>query len=554
MDIDTTTIHPAAESPLSISDLETITLDGQEFRIRRPPGPQPDRTIALPVHNNGVFDVDYVDIYVMKRTSLAELCKKNNLGTVGKKAELQEKLVGFSENMVRWNSLIVGARRSHRGVRDGKIAKVSTKMEAANTSTKKPKKLKGSALRRNVMMGLNPDGSSNVQVQRSKDMRPVEEQEKLLRWADRYYAAHPYVPPEEVSRMLKAERDAKMDSPALIKQYMTSTHEQIAGLTSMVGSVFGILSHGLPRGSSNIPPTSQLPTSLISEQSPSVSSNLPSTLHLPSSLISMQSPTTSPTLTTSLIPTPSPTLTTSLIPTTSPMPTTSLTPMILPTPTTSLTPTDASSLPSALHNNDVIMADAVALSVLPSTARKAHQRVEEKLFEIILANQNVLRFKYHDIPEPLLQLSFAHDIIRLDRIWDDKRPNWDPVDCATVSVINGVPVALCYWQQVYKGKKDQRWDGIKGVWSEWRYVAERYRSSTPEEFWSEFQTDAGEPMNWTSILERLRELRINRDEELAERARAEYGSRFPVLFSYRGKVMLKSSSIANRYLSLQNVA
>ncbi|KAJ4484560.1 hypothetical protein C8R41DRAFT_868552 [Lentinula lateritia] len=461
MDINTTTIHPAAESPpLSISDLETITLDGQEFRIRRPPGPQPDRTIALPVHNSGVFDVDYVDIYVMKRTSLAELCKKNNLGTVGKKAELQEKLIGFSENMI-FPSLIV-----------------STKMEAANTSTMKPKKLKGSALRRNVMMGLNPDGSSNVQVQRSKDMRPVEEQEKLLRWADRYYVAHPYVPPEEVSRMLKAERDAKMES----------------------------------------------------------------------------FPTTSPMLTTLLIPTPSPTLTTLLIPTTSPMPTTSLMPMILPTPTTSLTPTDASSLPSALHNNDVIMADAVALSVLPSTARKAHRRVEEKLFEIILANQNVLRFKYHDIPEPLLQLSFAHDIIRLDHIWDDKQPNWDPVDCATVSVINGVPVALCYWQQVYKGKKDQRWDSIKGVWSEWRYVAERYWSSTSEEFWSEFQTDAGEPMNWTSILERLRELQINCDEELAERARAEYGSRFPVLFSYRGKVMLKSSSIANRYLSLQNVA
>ncbi|KAJ3809343.1 hypothetical protein F5876DRAFT_21741, partial [Lentinula aff. lateritia] len=118
-------------------------------------------------------------------------------------------------------------------------------------------------------------------------------------------------------------------------------------------------------------------------------------------------------------------------------------------------------------------------------------------------------------------------------IWDDAGPNWDPKDCATVSSIKGVPVALCYWQEIYKGKKDQRWDGIKGSWSEWRYVAERYHSSTPEEFWLEFQTDAGQPLKWTAILERLRNLRVACDQELAARARAEYGPRFDEVFSYR---------------------
>ncbi|KAJ3858648.1 hypothetical protein EV359DRAFT_20897, partial [Lentinula novae-zelandiae] len=68
-------------------------------------------------------------------------------------------------------------------------------------------------------------------------------------------------------------------------------------------------------------------------------------------------------------------------------------------------------------------------------------------FELILANHQRLSFCYLDIPEPLLQLSFANDIARLDHIWDDAGPKWDPKDCATVSSIKGVPVALCYWQE-----------------------------------------------------------------------------------------------------------
>ncbi|KAJ4476811.1 hypothetical protein C8R41DRAFT_963939, partial [Lentinula lateritia] len=460
-------------------------------------------------------------------------------------------------------------------------------------------------------MGLNLDGSSNVQVQRLKDMHPVEEQEKLLQWADQYYAAHPYIPPEEVSRMLKAERDAKMDSPALIKQYMYSTHEQITGLTSMVGSVFNILSHGLPHVSSNIPPTtSQLPSSLVSMQSPSVSPTssiptisptslssstsaplppmsvspstsvpMPPTPSSPSTSVSRHSiplsmlapPSTSvltpsmPWLSTLPLMTSTPSSSSMLAPMTSMALSSTLTPVtsLIPTigPITLLAPpsvendvmmTNTSSFSSTLRDNNITIAD-ISPSALPSMVRKAHCSVEEKSFEIILANQKLLRFKYHDIPEPSLQLSFTHDIARLDRIWDDKGSHWDPMDCATVSSINGVPVALCYWQQIYKGKKDQHWDGIKGMWSEWRYVAERYWSITPEQFWSEFQTNAGEQMNWTAILERLQELRINRNEELAERAKAEYGPRFPELFSYRGKVMSKSSSIASRYLSLKNV-
>ncbi|KAJ3924639.1 MAG: hypothetical protein NXY57DRAFT_1033782, partial [Lentinula lateritia] len=269
---------PPPSSPGILSnvslDIELVDLGGEEFRIRRPPGPQPAHTIALPVYNRGVFEVEYVNIYIMKCASLVQLCKTNKLGVAGKKVELQEKLVAFSENMVRWKSLIAGARRSHRGIRDSKLTAVSTKETTSILApTKKPKKLKGSALRRITMMGLNSDGTSNSPAQRSKDMRTLAEQEALLRWADEYYAAHPYVPREDVLKELKAEGDAQVNSPALITKYMHSTQEQITGLSSIVGTVVNMLAQSMPALTSGSSPAQPL--------NPGLQPSLPTSTSLP---------------------------------------------------------------------------------------------------------------------------------------------------------------------------------------------------------------------------------------------------------------------------------
>ncbi|GAW06814.1 hypothetical protein LENED_008762 [Lentinula edodes] len=238
------------------SDIEVVDLGGEEFRIRRPSGPQPAHTIALPVYNHGVFEVEYVNIYIMKCASLVQLCKTNKLGVAGKKVELQEKLVAFSENMVRWKSLIAGARRSHRGIRDSKLTAASTKETTSILApTKKPKKLKGSALRRITMMGLNSDGTSNSPAQRSKDMRTLAEQEALLRWADEYYAAHPYVPREDVLKELKAEGDAQVNSFACFN--------------------LGLISHSTFK-----PRIATTPTSIICRYAPSISISAPICIHI----------------------------------------------------------------------------------------------------------------------------------------------------------------------------------------------------------------------------------------------------------------------------------
>jgi hypothetical protein len=82
---------------------------------------------------------------------------------------------------------------------------------------------------------------------------------------------------------------------------------------------------------------------------------------------------------------------------------------------------------------------------------------------------------------------------------------------------------------------------------------------TPDEFWTEFRSQDGGKMSDTAICGQLRHNRKNSDDELAERARLEYGDNFVVKFSYRcsktnsRKVMTKPSAIAKEYKRLSTL-
>ncbi|KAJ3712995.1 hypothetical protein DFJ43DRAFT_50271, partial [Lentinula guzmanii] len=176
----------------------------------------------------------------------------------------------------------------------------------------------------------------------------------------------------------------------------------------------------------------------------------------------------------------------------------------------------------------------------------------DETFVLKMADGKTVTFKQSDVRTPN-QVSFATDISRLNRVWDDESPDWDPVDCGTrLLSINGVPIALRYWRNVYSGKKDKRWRGIKGIWTEWKFVVERYRLSTPEVFWDRFSLATGERCNWKAICDALREERAIYNKELADAAKLEYGDNFHKFFSNRGKVMIDVSAIAHRYLALKN--
>ncbi|KAJ3870872.1 hypothetical protein F5051DRAFT_434300, partial [Lentinula edodes] len=173
----------------------------------------------------------------------------------------------------------------------------------------------------------------------------------------------------------------------------------------------------------------------------------------------------------------------------------------------------------------------------------------EKVYVVTVGFGKIVRYKERDLCEPP-SITFATNISRLDRVWDDEQPSWDPEDCGkNLLSINGVPIALRYWRDVFSGKKNSVWASLKKLWSEWKYVAERYRASSPDEFWKEFSFNDGRRFHWKAISDQLRDLRSKHEQLLVDQAKAEYGVDFARVFvNNRGKVLTDKSAISRHYL------
>ncbi|KAJ6448826.1 hypothetical protein C8R45DRAFT_225097 [Mycena sanguinolenta] len=150
--------------------------------------------------------------------------------------------------------------------------------------------------------------------------------------------------------------------------------------------------------------------------------------------------------------------------------------------------------------------------------------------------------------------SFAENIERLNQMWDDTSPYWKNDSVVT---IDNHAIALSYWPKIFKNTG--LWSAHKSNWTEWKFLVDRYRQGTPDEFWSTFQSGGGGKMSYTAICTALRKERKGGDAELAAKARQEYGDQFEVIFSYRDtktgtqKVMSKSSAIAKEYKRLKGL-
>ncbi|KAJ3924757.1 MAG: hypothetical protein NXY57DRAFT_1081062, partial [Lentinula lateritia] len=117
--------------------------------------------------------------------------------------------------------------------------------------------------------------------------------------------------------------------------------------------------------------------------------------------------------------------------------------------------------------------------------------------------------------------------------------------------VNSTPIALRYWPEVFSGKKDARWRALKKNWTEWKFVVEQYRSSTPDAFWKEFTSTNGKRFNWKRICDTLRDQRAIHEQKIVDRAKAEYGADFDKVFMNRRKVLTDKTAIARRYLEKQ---
>ncbi|KAJ3746980.1 hypothetical protein EV360DRAFT_76356 [Lentinula raphanica] len=184
-----------SDAPAAFDDylpVEAVNVEGKTMLVRRPVEAQPPDTLALPEsYRDGVFYVMYQNVFhPALATGMA--CDE----PIWLTSMLRKRLAGFSENLVRWKIIVPGAKRAHRGVRDGMIKKNDARKDSKQ---KKPKE-KLSMLRRNDLMEIFSSGSqgqTSFVVQCLKDMRTLEEKNDLVRWAKEYIKKHPYIPPDE---------------------------------------------------------------------------------------------------------------------------------------------------------------------------------------------------------------------------------------------------------------------------------------------------------------------------------------------------------------------
>ncbi|KZT03853.1 uncharacterized protein LAESUDRAFT_659101 [Laetiporus sulphureus 93-53] len=162
----------------------------------------------------------------------------------------------------------------------------------------------------------------------------------------------------------------------------------------------------------------------------------------------------------------------------------------------------------------------------------------------------VLHFDSKEIPDPPY-ISFAKDLDKLDRMWDDHSPSWDN---SSPLILRETSIALIHWPKVYHYRQDKCWAGIKQHWSTWKvpaspFLVTEYRLLTPTGFWQKY-SEGGKRLPVTKIAALQRKARKAHDENLVAQAKVTFGDRFSDMFAYRKggestpRVMTSASSIA----------
>ncbi|KAH9164833.1 hypothetical protein EDB89DRAFT_2067853 [Lactarius sanguifluus] len=457
---------------------------------------------------NGAHEVAHHDLTNLSRAGLRELCDTFRLAKTGNKTTLTDRLKNFSADRQGWDGLLAGARKKHRGPRDGGVTK-STKGPGKKASTKKRSTLRRELLFSAAAAGTGSTTQPCLPTERSKDMRTDEERAAVLVWARNFVACNPYKPPEEpenessppdvgrdwdgVARVhgdvsnapsSPSPEDAHavtMDIPVIAAQLQLQLQQVQAQLAALMAAIAGGNGGGVAPS----------PVTVVSAPAPAPAHRGPGT---------MDSATTT-----------------------------------TDTAATTATTTDGPSPPTSSHQRPPTPAESV---------------LQGPLDYLKLGNGRSLCFEKQSVPDPPL-VSFAKDLPRLMRTWDDSSPEWTPSEA--VLRIQGEPIALKHWPTVYRYGKSGQWACTKKNWAHWRDIATSWQELTETGFWQKFTAD-GQPMSYTAICEALKEERMAADRCLAEQAKDKYGDGFGAAFEYRRGsqhiVRNKSSAIAKHYRSL----
>lgn len=103
-------------------------------------------------------------------------------------------------------------------------------------------------------------------------------------------------------------------------------------------------------------------------------------------------------------------------------------------------------------------------SLVHHSSHKPAQDAANVMRDLRLGDGTTVSFSISSIPDPVA-VTFVQDIPRLNAMWDDTSSHWGG---ESVLSIEGYPVPIVYWPNIYRYGKAGQWQGMKSRWTEWR--------------------------------------------------------------------------------------
>ena len=90
-----------------------------------------------------------------------------------------------------------------------------------------------------------------------------------------------------------------------------------------------------------------------------------------------------------------------------------------------------------------------------------------------------------------------------------------------------------------------------------KVIVKCWCQGSKDDFWREFSTASGQRLMYTAIFDRLAQAQKENDNEMASRAKREYGDEFSKVFCYKKNgacfVKMKACDIVKQYRRLKNI-
>ncbi|KAK0194668.1 hypothetical protein F5146DRAFT_999018 [Armillaria mellea] len=455
---------------------------------------------------DGNLQVETVDLSRQSLKELKALCIGCQLPHSGTKGQLRDRLIRLStQGMAKWKAALVPhAHISHKGMRSGSI--------------RKPTRLQARLLNAEQKFGSQKGGKNHTVRGSHKDKRTQVEVDGLLFWADGMVAkmntARPASHPLSHSHLPNNRQSSSLP---------IQTKEQETAKRLLVSAMMEALKKYLPVPFSEANLTAILQQYLSSQ---ALSTNFDDTMDSSSEA----------------------------------------------GPSSSL----SSQAPSNDFNN--LLSDSVAmdssaeagpsdspLGQIPEFSDTQHaigstdatgggiDGVQNRVLH--LADGQELVYSEAVLPvEPPTQ--YGNTMGRLISVWSNETPYYQiPEDPFYPIKVNGIPIPIKYWKDMYLRSSNRQWEQMKSPWMKWKFVMEIYELD-PTEFRRHYSNNKGQLFSLSKISKLLRKERQVENLNLIQKARATLGENLDEDFQYRRgsnvKTMTRAWDIARLYRKKYN--